>query len=108
VTTTCGVDGMATLEGSGTSTLGQPGAGRLVGPVLGGPRRRHNSKRSCRLAKASIWEIHVGGGGIHEGTCHDLEAMDYLVFCRGRQDSAVGVSELHCVGDDLALGVTLD
>jgi hypothetical protein len=34
--------------------------------------------------------------------------MNNLVFCRGRQDSAVGMSEIHCVGDDLALGVTLD
>jgi hypothetical protein len=56
--------------------------------------------------------FHLGGTlwqrGIHEGVIHHLEAMDNLVFSRGRRDSAVGMLELHRVRDDLALGVTLD
>jgi hypothetical protein len=34
--------------------------------------------------------------------------MDDLVFCRGRWDSAVGMMEFNCVGDDLALGFAFD
>jgi hypothetical protein len=57
-----GVVGVTTLGGSGMSTLGRPGVGMQMGPVLGGPRRCHNSKRSLRLVMASTWEIHVEGG----------------------------------------------
>lgn len=34
--------------------------------------------------------------------------MDDLIFWRGRGDGAKGMSEFNRVGDDLALGVTLD
>jgi hypothetical protein len=34
--------------------------------------------------------------------------MDDLVFCRGRQDSLVGITELNSFGDDLVLGIAFD
>jgi hypothetical protein len=37
-----------------------------------------------------------------------LEAVDYLIFRQEQWDGAVCMPELDCVGDDLALGVTLD
>ncbi len=57
-----GVSGMATLGSSGMSTLGWCEAGPWVGDDEGGPRRRQDSKRSHRLAMASTWEMHIGGG----------------------------------------------
>jgi hypothetical protein len=52
---------VATLGGSGLFTLGRPGACTQVALRWGGARRRHESKRSQRLAMASSWEMHVGG-----------------------------------------------
>ncbi len=43
-----------------------------------------------------------------EGDRDDLEAVDYLIFRRGRWDGAVCMPELDRVGDDLALGVAFD
>ena len=37
-----------------------------------------------------------------------METVDYLIFRRGRWDGAESMPELDRVGDDLALGVTLD
>ena len=54
--------GVATLEGSGLSTLGCPGAMIRVALRWGGARSRQDLKRSRRLAMASSWEILVGGG----------------------------------------------
>ncbi len=34
--------------------------------------------------------------------------MDDLVFWSGRRDGVVGMTDFNRVGDDLALGVTLD
>jgi hypothetical protein len=34
--------------------------------------------------------------------------MDNLIFKRWRWDGAIGMAELDRVGDDLALGITLD
>jgi len=45
---------------------------------------------------------------ISNSTGHDLETMDDLVFWSGRRDGVVGMTEFNRVGDDLALGVTLD
>jgi hypothetical protein len=64
--------GCPTLGGSRMSTLGQPRAGMRVGPVVGGARRRHDSKKSHKLAMASTWEMHVGGGaslGVPDMAC---------------------------------------
>ena len=76
-----GVDGMATLGGSGTSTLGRPGAGMQVNPVVGGPRRHHDSKRSCRLAMASTWEMHVGGGASLRAP--DMTCRPWMILSSG-------------------------
>jgi hypothetical protein len=62
VRATHGVSEMTTHGSSGVSTLGWHGAGPWVGDEEGGPRRRQDSKRSCRLAMASTWEMHVGRG----------------------------------------------
>ncbi len=48
------------------------------------------------------WRRHI-----LEGAGHDLQAMDGLVFCRGRRDSAVSMAEFNSVRDDLALGIIL-
>ena len=37
-----------------------------------------------------------------------MEAVDYLIFRRGKWDGAESMPELDRVGDDLALGVALD
>ncbi len=37
-----------------------------------------------------------------------MEIVDYLIFRQGRWDGAVRMPEFNRVGDDLALGVTLD
>ena len=49
------------------------------------------------------WQRHI-----LEGARHDLQAMDDLVFCRGRRDSAVSMAEFNSVRDDLALGIVFD
>ena len=54
------------------------------------------------LGDASWWRH------ILEGAGHDLQAMDDLVFCRGRRDSAVSMAEFNSVRDDLALGIVFD
>jgi hypothetical protein len=48
------------------------------------------------------------GRCISEGTGHNLEAVDDFVVGSGSRYGAVGMTKLDCVGDDLALGVTLD
>ncbi len=57
-----GDEGVATLGGSWMGTLGRPGDRMWAWSVDGGPRRRHDSNRSHRLAMASTWEMDAGGG----------------------------------------------
>jgi hypothetical protein len=57
-----GIPGMATFRSSGMSTLGWFGARTWVGDKKEGQRRHQDSKRSCRLAMSSTWEMHVGRG----------------------------------------------
>jgi hypothetical protein len=57
-----GSKGVATLGSSWLGTLGRPGDGMQAWLVGCGPRSCHDSKRSHRLAMASIWVMVVGGG----------------------------------------------
>ncbi len=57
-----GEKGVATLGSSWKATLGCLGARKWPWFVGGGPRLRHDSNRSRRLAIASTWEMLVGGG----------------------------------------------
>ncbi len=57
-----GGEGLATLGGSRLGTLGCPGDRMRAWLGGGGSRRRHASKRSCRLAMASTWVMVEGGG----------------------------------------------
>ena len=57
-----GSKGVATLGSSWFGTLGRLGDGMQAWLVGCGPRSRHDSKRSRRLAMASTWVMVVGGG----------------------------------------------
>ena len=54
-------DGTTTLGGSCVGTLGRPGIGIRGGWKEGGASSRHDSKMSRRLVMASTWEMLVGG-----------------------------------------------
>ena len=55
-------DGVATLGSALSGTLGHAGEGMRARMLGGGLRRRHDSKRSRRLAMASCWVMVVGSG----------------------------------------------
>jgi hypothetical protein len=98
-----GSKGVATLGSFWLGTLGRPGDGMQAWLVGCGPRSRHDSKRSCRLAMASTWVMVLGGGA-----SLNLKAMDDFVCWSRSRDGAVGMTEFDRVRGDLALGITLD
>ena len=55
-------DGVATLGSDSSGTLGRAWEGMRARMLGGGPRRRHDSKRSRRVAMASCWVMAVGRG----------------------------------------------
>ena len=55
-------DGEATLGSASSGTLGRAGEGMRARMLGGGLKRRHDSKRSRRLAMASCWVMVVGSG----------------------------------------------
>jgi hypothetical protein len=43
-----------------------------------------------------------------KGSGDNLKAMDNLFLCEWCRDRKVGTAELNCIGDNLALGVSVD
>ncbi len=57
-----GTLGLATLGSAWLGTLGRPGVGMRACELVGGLRRRHDSKRSRSLVMASSWVMGDGRG----------------------------------------------
>jgi len=80
--------GVATLGSSGgVSTLGRPGVGIRLRASDGGARRRHESKRSRRLAMASTCEMDVGGGASLRAP--DMTCRLWMILSSGVGDGMV-------------------
>ncbi len=85
--TACGITGMIFIGSSDMSTLGWLGAGMWVRDKEGGPRRLQDSKRLCRLAMVSTWEMHVGRGASLKAP--DMTCRPWMILSSAEGDGIV-------------------
>jgi hypothetical protein len=87
VSAASGFTGIATLGSFGVSTFGRLGAGMRVSDKEGGPRRCQESNSSCRLAMASTWEMHIGGGGFLRAP--DMTCRPWMILSSAEGEGSV-------------------